>query len=178
MSSLRQTPASLVLACAAVASSACLSLPFGSTAPRSADELTAAAIRSLASTPTMRFQGTWADGQGRHLQVTMTLTPRGDGQGSASVDSHAVDVLESGGRTFFRGASFWAATDPRTAKLYGDSWIAAQPPSLGDTLAALTRPGAIGDLLGSRRYGLRRGTSDTIDGRTAVALSDSSGTVY
>jgi hypothetical protein len=173
----RAVPVALV--CAAAAGSACLSLPFGASAPpKTADELTAAAVHSLATAPTLRFQGTWTDGQGHHVQATMELTSHGDGQGSASQDGHAVDVMQSGGRLLFRGASFWALSDPRTAKLYGDSWVAAQPPGLADTLGALTRPGAIGDLLGSRRYGLKRGPGETVDGQDAVALSDSSGTVY
>jgi hypothetical protein len=178
MRSPRSTAAALALTCASAASSACLSLPFGSPAPRSADQLIVAAIRSLASAPTVRFQGSWVDAQGRSLQVAMSTDPRGDGVGTASVNGQAVDVLESGGRTFFRGASYWALASPPSAKLYGDSWVATQPGALGDTLSALTRPGAIGDLLGSRRYGLKRGGTDTMDGRPVVALADSRGTVY
>jgi hypothetical protein len=177
MRSPRPTVAALALTCAA-ASSACLSLPFGSPAPRSADQLVVAAIRSLAGAPTVRFQGSWVDAQGRSLQVTMSTDPGGDGEGTASVNGHAVDVLESGGRTFFRGASYWAMASPPIAKLYGDSWVAAQPGVLGDTLSSLTRPGAIGDLLGSRRHGLKRGGTDTVDGWAVIALLDSSGTVY
>ena len=37
----------------------------------------------------------------------------------------------------------WTIAAPGTAKLYGNSWIATQPTTLGSTVQSLTRPGAI-----------------------------------
>jgi len=177
-------PLAACLLLAAVAASACASvpalpaLPFGPQSPRTADQLTVAAIRGLSASPSVHFQGGWIDAQNHQIQLGLTTTPHGEGQGSASVDGHAVDVLESGGRTFFRGPAFWAIADPGPARLYRNNWVATQPATLGGTVQVLTRPGAISDLLGTRRYALRLGPTDTINGQSVLTLLDSVGAIY
>ncbi len=177
MESMRSRPVTLLLACAAVAATACASLPVGASASRTADELAGDAIRNLTTTPDVRFQGSLIDAQGRALAVSMTTTRQGDGRGSLTVNGRSVEVLASGGHTYYRGEDFWTTSDPKMAKLYGGSWVAAVPSGLGDVLIALTRRATISEMLGSRRYGLRRGGTSTVNGQSVVALSDASGSI-
>jgi hypothetical protein len=168
----------LVLVAAAVAGSACASLPLvGAPTVPAPDELTGAAIRSLAGARYVHITGTYVDPQGRHLQVSTVVAASGDSQGAVTIDGRSLELLATGGRTFSRGAGYWAAADPRNGRLYGDTWVAGQPPGAPATLADLVRLAGIADRLGSRRYGLRLGGSESLGGQTVFTLTDGEGSV-
>jgi hypothetical protein len=168
----------LVLVVAAVACGACSGLPLAGAPPvRAPDELTGDAIRGLAGARYVHVSGTYVDPQGRRLQVSMVVSRSGDSQGTVMIDGRSLELLMTGGRTFSRGGAYWAAADPRNGRLYGENWVAGQPPGAPATLAELVRLGGIADGLGSRLYGLRPAGSATLGGRTVLTLTDSEGSV-
>jgi hypothetical protein len=178
MVELRRRVFVVAVVAAAVTGAACASLPLVGAPPVPApDVLTGDAIRSLAGARYVHVAGTYVDPQGRHLQVSMVVAASGDSQGSVTIDGRSLELLSAGGRAFSRGAGYWAAADPRNGRLYGDTWVAGQPPGAPATLADLVRPAGIADGLGSRRYGLRQDGTVTVAGQTVLTLTDREGSV-
>lgn len=165
-----------LVAAAALAAVACTS-PLDSLTGTSADQLASQALGNLDAAKVTHTAGGFANG-GRRFTLDCTTNHAGEARGTVSVDGRAFEVLVASGRTYVKGAGFWAAFgDAKVSKLYGDSWVALQIGSSG-SLAGLGSPCTIGQTLRDRRFQLKKGPTSKLGGRQVVELSDSSGKLY
>ena len=175
----RRAAAVLAVATASLVVAACGSS--GGEDSKSADQILKDAQAALRSATSYHLKGDVDTGSGKlSLDVKVQGSEAAghlDQQGGA-----AFDFVETGGKLYLRGQSLFAKYAPDLADSIGDKWIATSPddPHYSDAVGSLSSfadPSGFADSLGSNVTNLSKGGTTSVDGRNAVVLKDSDGSL-
>ena len=179
MISHRRTAAVLAVATASILVAACGSS--GGEDSKSADQILKDAQAALRSATSYHLKGSVNSGNGK-LSLDVKVQGK-DAAGHLDQPSTATfDFIETGGKLYLRGKSLFEKYAPQVADVIGDKWVATSPddPHYADAVSSISGfadPSGFADSLGSQATNLSKAGTTSVDGRSAVAIKDTQGTL-
>jgi len=145
---------------------------------KSADQIVSDAKAALGSATAFHLVGNVVSDSGK-VAFDMKVDDKNTTSGSITQDGVTFDFVNVGGKLYFRSKALWQKAAPSLADTLGDQWVTvtgnSQLESNASSVTALGDASQLADQLGSSGGPYTKGSTKTVDGQQAIAVTSKDG---
>lgn len=151
-------------------------------ASKAPNQILSDAVNAAQSASSVRVSGSIVDG-GQPVAVDLKLVNGRGGTGSMTIQGAPVQIIDVNNTLYLKGSdAFWSKAGGGSAvvKLLHGKWLKAPASGNYGSLASLTSMHTLFSQLLTGHGSLKKGSTSTVSGQSAVAVTDSGkgGTIY